>query len=154
MSTKTTGKAVKPAPAKKTVRKKAAKKTAKKTAKKKAAKKTPAKKVARKAAKKAPVKKAAKAAKPKEAKPATPALKKTGRRSETGICADARKLMAKGSFAVPEAIEELRKDYPDHKDGQLKRVCYVVAHAERHAERAEGETPVLWRASKRGPVSK
>ena len=163
MSTKTTGKAVKPAPAKKTVRKKAVKKTAKKKAAKKApakkaahkvAKKAPAKKAAKKAAKKVPAKKAAKVTKPKEAKPATPALKKTGRRSETGICADARKLMAKGSFTVLDAIEELRKDYPKHKDDQLKRVCYVVAHAERHAERAEGEAPVLWKASKRGPARK
>lgn len=129
MSTKTTGKAVKPRPAKKTVRKKAVKKTTKKAERK----------TAKKAAKKKPAKKLAK--------------KVTTKRklAKTGVCADARKLMATGKYSVSKAVKLLAPKYKDATEGQLKRVCWVVAHSERQHE---GKKAVVWKPSPRGPAKK
>jgi hypothetical protein len=158
MSTKTTGKAVKPAPAKKTVRKKAPAKKAAKKAVKKTAKKAPAKKAAKKVAKKTPAKKAVKKVAKKAAKK-VPAKKATAtkknepktRLATTGVCADARKLMSEGKYSVSEAVKLLAPDYPASSEGQLKRVCWVIAHSERHSK---GDKAVLWKPSQRGPAKK
>ena len=121
--------AVKPTPAKKTVRKKATKKIAKKATKKVAKKAT--KKVAKKAE-------------------STPTQE--SKLSTSGVCFDARRLMAKDKHTVKEAVELLAPSYPDSTSDQLKRVCWVVADKER---RSKGlALAVTWKASKRGPAAK